>query len=262
MNKAYETPEGFEFIRRVWELEDACQSVTDSFITDNDNEVQSRINGLGSVLEWLQKMGSCFWGCNDEDHAVVYLCARVASNGHSAMRLLRMGYYDESLLVSRGIGEIANLLALFSKDDSTLNEYRESRGSWESAWRKFGPGEVRRKLGIPPIDDRRYYALSARSAHARPDLSPQSFNFLKQPSVGTIFQQIGFLVSLNELVHSISHACIAASSLLNISDEVKQDAEHAARDLLDHKGKLDLGGLEEMYGLVTIVVEDESRNGG
>ena len=104
------------------------------------------------------------------------MCARAASNGHAAVRLLRMGYYDESLLLARSIGELANLLFLFHKDGTALEKYREARESWRKKWEQFTPATVRGKLQQPPIDSQRYRTLSARSAHAGPSLNPQSFN--------------------------------------------------------------------------------------
>ena len=247
---------GFEFLEHAWSLEDRCQVETDSHTADIGNGGRSRLDGIGTVLAYLSGMGSCFWGCSNKDHAVVYLCARAASNGHAAVRLLRMGYYDESLLLSRGIGEIANLLVLFCRNHTVLAEYRKSREGWEKAWRRFTPAEVRRRLKNPPIDTQRYYSLSARSAHARPDLKPQSFNFLGRPSTGMIFQQIGLLVCLNELIRPLTYSCLSAVSLLDIDDEVKRNIEASAEGLLNQVGQLDLSGLEEMYSLVTIVTDN------
>ena len=159
---------GFEFLEHAWSLEDRCQVETDSHTADIGNGGRSRLDGIGTVLAYLSGMGSCFWGCSDKDHAVVYLCARAASNGHAAVRLLRMGYYDESLLLSRGIGEIANLLVLFCRNHTVLAEYRKSREGWEKAWRRFTPAEVRRRLKNPPIDTQKILliicTISSRSS--------------------------------------------------------------------------------------------------
>ena len=244
------------YLERAWSFEQSCEEETDSQLADMAKEGRSLIYNIGGGLEILSMMGSCFWGCNGEDHTVVYLCARAASNGHAAVRLLRMGYYDESLLLSRSIGETANLLALFCKDSKALAEYRQSQESWESAWQKFSPANVRKRLGDPPIDTHRYGSLSARSAHPRPDLNPQSFNLLKLPSTGMMFQQIGLLVSLNELVRPLAYACLSAVSLLDISDKVRQKILAEANDLLNRVGRLDLHGLEDMYKLIKIVNTD------
>ncbi len=263
---ANEFPEGVDFLHRTWSLDDRCETETDSRIASMGEKAPDCFEEIGTVLSILDRMGSCFWKCSGGDHTIEYLCGRVSSNGRATVRLLRMGFYDESLLLSRSIGEIANVLVLFCKDGTALAEWRES---WEMARKNFAPAEVSRRLeGLtklpPPIDRERYYSLSARSAHPSPDLEPQSFNLLGVPSTGSRFQEIGFLVCLNELALPLAYSSLAAVLLLDLDDTVKERITSAAENALKQIGSVDLSGFKEIYGIATDDprVRDELRRRG
>ncbi len=253
---------GTEFLKKVWILEDECTLATDSFIADMGVRLSTRFEGIGTVLYHLCRMGSCYWGCSGE-HTITYLCCLVSSNGHAAVRLLRMGYYDESLLLIRSIGEVANLLELFAKDSNALAKWRQARESQESVRKEFSPFEVRKRLeeltgDPPPVDKKRYSLLSERSVHAYPNMAPQSFNLLDAPTNGLVPQQIGLTVCLNELARSLAKACDAAIALFDFDDHKIKESIKASSDALSNEvGRLDLGGNEEMRSLITVVVQDK-----
>ena len=63
------------------------------------------------------------------------------------------------------------------------------------------------------------------------------------------FQDIGLLVCLNELVRPLAFACLAAVSLLDINDEVRQTIVESAKESLSLVGRLDSTSVEEMIDL-------------
>src|SRR5262245_48629772 len=122
-------PEGAAFLKLVWDQEDACQRETDTRLPGMGNRAPACFEQIGTVLSLLDRMASCWWACQGGDHIVEYLCGRVASTGRAALRLMRLGFYDESLVLSRGIGEIANLFLLFKEEPRALEEWKvSSRG--------------------------------------------------------------------------------------------------------------------------------------
>ena len=68
MRNDNELPKGLEFLQYAWDLEDQCQAETDSRLADTWDRGRSRLNAIGTVLEYLQQMGSCFWGCSDKEY--------------------------------------------------------------------------------------------------------------------------------------------------------------------------------------------------
>ena len=241
--------EGLEFLKFTRDLESQCEDRTDSRIPSMGAKAPSCFEGIGTVLSLLDQMATCIWGFNggdhDHDHDIEYLCGRVSSNGRAAMRLLRMGFYDESLVLSRNIGEIANLLLLFRMEGSALEE-------WKEPGKIFTPAEVRHRLReltkrTPPIDGKRYRILSEQLVHPNRGLKPQAFNLLGLPSTGSLFQEIGLLVSLNELALPLVCSCFVGVLLLDLDDEVKEHITATAIDLLEQIGAAQLSELEEIY---------------
>ncbi len=113
-----------------------------------------------------------------DTHFFQRLTARIVTNSLSSLRLALLGYYDESLALTRNLGEIANLLFLFAAKPDSLE-------AWQLADEKkrksdFTPVKVRLKLEeinlVPPIDQSRYGLLCEAGVHLGPSVSPQTFN--------------------------------------------------------------------------------------
>ena len=251
-----EFPVGNTFIKFSKSIEDRCQDETESRIWDIGNKAPDCYEGVGTVLSYLDRMGSCHWGCHGNDHSIQYLCGAVSSNGRAALRLIQMGFYDESLLIVRHIGEVANLLALFRMDGSNFEE-------WNLFQKRFTPAEVRARLKSltnlePPIDGERYSALSHRFVHPNAELRSQFFNLVGVPTTGGKLQEAGLLVTLNELALPLAYACIAGALILNISDDLTRDIEAAAEHLLEQVGEVDLAGFEKILGATQ--TDDQTRD--
>ena len=239
-----EFPIGNSFIKFGKSIEDRCEVETESRIWEMGNKAPECYEGVGTVLSYLDRMGSCHWGCHGNDHSIQYLCGVASSNGRAALRLIQMGFYDESLLIVRHIGEVANLLMLFRMDGSSFEE-------WNLFPKRFTPAEVRVRLKSltslePPIDHERYSALSQRFVHPNPELRPQLFNLVGVPTTGGIFQEAGLLVTLNELALPLAYACIAGALTLHISDDLTSDVEAAVEHLLGQVGEVDIAGFDRI----------------
>ena len=176
-------PEGFNFLELIWKQEDKCENATDKRILRLGEKAPACLEQIGTVLSLMDRMASCWWVCKGGDHKVERLFGKVASNARGALRLLKFGFYDESLTLCRAMGEIANLLYLFVFDNDALAEWRTDDQD------KLPPVKVRRKIEklnkIVPVNQQRYRQLSKR-VHVNPNTSPQSYNLLEIPTLSPL----------------------------------------------------------------------------
>lgn len=244
-----DVPEGPQFLKMVWDIEDTNERKTDELIPSLGSKAPKCWNEVGTVLSLLDRMASCWWGCRGGDHVVEYLCGRVVSNGRAALRLLRFGFYDEALSLCRSMGEVANLLHLFSKDDAALQ-------GWKSASPKkrrtnFRPSDVRKKLeenDMPIFIGRDHYGLlSERSVHVHPHTKPQAYNILGIPSVSVHVQHGGLLVCLNEMVLPLAISSTFGAILIGLDKSVKDRIVASAENLLRYWGKATIENIDEYY---------------
>jgi hypothetical protein len=235
-------PEGLEFLKILSQSEDRCEATTDEALPQMGTQAPLCVERLGTVLSLLDRLSSCWWGCQGGDHAIERLIFRAVSLARASYRLLRFGFYDESIALSRSIGEIANLMGLFSldRDDLTL---------WRSADAKaqkdvFSPVKVRLRIEghgkQAPIDEDRYRSLSSLSLHVTAPIAPQAHNLFERPVSAGHFQQEGFLLSLNELALAMVYVAIFSSTVIPLENELRRTILYAGRDLGDAIGGIDI----------------------
>jgi hypothetical protein len=258
---ALSCPEGLEFLTLVRGQEDACEQDTLDRLTKLGKSAPDCMRNLGTVLSLADRMASCFWVCRAGDHVFEYLAGRMASTARAALRLLLFGFYDESLTLTRNIGETANLLFLFSRDEKAFPQWLAL--DERQRWNNFRPREVLKKLKklhLPElIDEDRYSKLSAVGTHVTPDTRPQSHNPLGMPVLGAIFQEGGVLVSLNELAIAVSFAFIAVPKLLDYEDERTDEIRNACRELLKSVGGVNILNCERMFATILEQAQGQHR---
>ena len=252
MNRETGVPEGLAFLKLIWEQEDIFEVETDKRIPNLGKKAPVCLEHIGTVLSLLDRMASCWWGCRQGDHRTEYLCGRVASNARAILRLLRFGFYDESLVLCRGMGETANLLQLFVHDTASFEKWEIS--SPQDIRQKFSPVKVRLRLenlSIPPaIDETRYRQLSERATHVHPETTPQSHNILGIPFAGAQLQDEGLLVCLNELAIPLSLATTFGALLLDLEKDTKERIFSALRNLIEQIGGATITEIETYHARV------------
>lgn len=235
-------PEGLEFIDLIIQQERGCETETQSLRNALGDKGPKCLAALGTSLSLLDRLASCWWGCNGGDHMLEYLTGRAVASAKGALRLSFGGYYDESLALTRSIGEIANLFALFAADAGTLTIWKEA--SNQERWREFRPAQVRRKLaqlGAPqPVSDQRYAALCELAAHVNPGTRPQSHNPLLISGMGATFHQTGYLLTLNELAIPIAFVSVFAPAILKVQTSVSSHLVTAAEALAESIGSVNI----------------------
>src|SRR5689334_18633072 len=102
-------PKGIDYINWVFSKDDIKEAKTfDKFKLDGDNSLQT-YDALGDLLGMLYKLAVCGYGCHGGDHKIEYITGRSYNLAISALKLLRLGYYDESLSLIRSMSEVVNL---------------------------------------------------------------------------------------------------------------------------------------------------------
>jgi hypothetical protein len=243
-------PTGRAFLVRVQEIADEASKFADEEVLKAAGiSVPASLDKLGDLLSLLYRLASCSWGCKGGDHQIEWLLGRVVNQAQSAHRLIRCGFYDEALMLIRGIGETANLFFLFYGDRAQL-------ASWKAADRKgrlnkFGPGHVRKALKAmdataPLIDDDRYRALCEIGTHPVPAFKPGHYSGGGPPVLGMLYQFPGYAMCLNELGFSVAMCAAPASNLLDIDKELKKQVRAAAVALLRALGSITVLNYDEM----------------
>ena len=234
-------PRGAEFLEAAAKVEGQCAIESLSDIPKLGISVPACYECLGDVLSMLYAEASCFHGCQGGDHFLQRVTARVVTHSLSSLRLALLGYYDESLALTRNLGEIANLLMLFAAKPDLLESWRI--GDEARRKRDFSAVKVRLKLeelGLsPPVNSNRYSLLSEVGVHLIPSVSPQTFNEHGRPTLGARFQYEGLICTLNELAVAVAESAGCVSALLQV-DERRDALRIEARVLLNMVGSLDL----------------------
>ena len=234
-------PRGAEFLQVAAKVEAQCAIESLSDIPKLGISVPACYECLGDVLSMLYAEASCFHGCQGGDHFLQRVTARVVTHSLSSLRLALLGYYDESLALTRNLGEIANLLMLFAAKPDLLESWRI--GDEARRKKEFSAVKVRLKLeelGLnPPVNSTRYSLLSEVGVHLIPLVSPQTFNEHGRPTLGAKFQYEGLMCTLNELAVAIAESAGCVSALLPVGERC--DALRLeAQLLLNMAGSLDL----------------------
>jgi hypothetical protein len=195
-----------------------AEDFTREFSGSSGVKLPATVENFGTVLSFMYRTACCAWGCNGGDHQLEWLVGRVVNQASAAYRLIECASYDESLVLTRGIGEIANLLWLFQ-------EFPEELGAWKASDRRgrlqnYGPAAVRRKLEacskqfVPPIDNERYQRLCEVGTHPVPALAPSHFTGTGRPILSGMIQHVGIYVCTTELGFATAMCGIPTSAIV------------------------------------------------
>jgi hypothetical protein len=244
---------GTKMLRAVQKFENKCQKITEKQLPRMGKKAPTCYEHLGQVLAYADMIGSCTFGCpgpSEGAHAIWYLLARTSSFGRAAIRLAKMGFYDEALILVRSVGEIANLFALFIEVPGAVDEWRNSDRIYRL--KHFSPAQVRKRIsavgGTIVMDESKYASLCEISTHPVPNLRPQRFNHAgKSMTGGIIFQGAGFLVALNELAMPASLLLAFAARVCKVPREPFDEITKACGLCLRSAGGVVLGSVETVW---------------
>jgi hypothetical protein len=225
---------GDEYLRKTWDKEDVCEHNTLDALSMLGVKAPNILPSIGRVLIYLEATASCAFGCVGGDHAMERLLFRSCNRSRAAIRLARLGFYDESLLLTRAIGETTNLLALFKADPDSMTAWANAE-SWTSK-----PVKIRCKLeelGEPvPADNQRYNLLSGLAAHNDPNHIPAAHNVSRRPVAPGTFSPEGLLLCLNELGLQLTFTALSVPGCFQLPSKAKAAVLKAGRTLGENLG--------------------------
>jgi hypothetical protein len=230
------------FLEQMQALADKASKFADEEILKKGGRAApAGLDALGTLLVFVYGLATCGWGCKGGDHQVELLLGRVVNQVFAAHRLMRSGFYDEALVLIRGISEIANLLWLFGSDPSAFAEWKTC--DRKVRMNKFGPSGVRKALEAidpkaPLIDKDRYQALCEIGTHPVPAFKPGHYTGGGPPVLGIYFQMPGYLMCLNELGFAVAMCAAPGARLLKVDKELQQVVVDAAAELLRALGSM------------------------
>ena len=235
-------PTGLAFLELMRALEKRSVDDTWRALPKLGKRLPIAVKSMGTVLSYLDRIASCFWGCSHDDHRLQYLVGRVTTLTHSALLLAASGHYDEALSLIRILGEVTNLLSLFSADGNELDAWKKL--DEKARWDHFRPYKVRNRLealNAPYVIDRdRYAMLSSISVHAGPDFLPNSQNDQGRAVLAPRFEIVGLMICVNELARCIALISVTATSLIDVPGAVKKRTLSAGRTVAKSVGNIDI----------------------
>lgn len=244
-----EFPKEEIFFENLRKHESECETKTIEKLHSLGKKAILTYKCLGTLQSYLYRYACCDWGCKTKDHKLEYTIGRVVGHCQASLRVLFFGYYDESLALTRNISEIANLLALFSSDSNEFENWKTFDDT--NAWQEYNPSKVRKKIknlnGFAPIEKEHYARLCSLGTHINPLTTPQNFNPIRIPTVGAIFQELGFFVSLNELALSMTFIGGGVSKIGTINKKIKKEIINASIKLAKNTGEITTDNMNKVW---------------
>jgi len=100
---------------------------------------------------------------------------------------------------------------------------------------------------LVPIEKEHYSRLCSTGTHINPVTKPQPYNPMTVPTVGAVFQELGFFVALNEL--AIATAVVGGSlvRIIDIDGAIKTEIQQAALDTAKQAGSLSTANMHTVW---------------
>ena len=213
-------PEGLAYLQLLECHQNECAGESRINVHKLDKSVPNTTESIGTLLSLLDRLASCFWGCRGGHHVVEHLTGRSVSSAAATLRLIYTGHYDEAWALTRSIAEIGNLMWLFFIVPDELNRWAIS--SVKERKSSFSPVAVRRKIeaagSVVPHDQDAYSTMCEVGVHPNPNHPPHaSHNLHGVPTLGGIYQELGFIESLAKLGWAVASVGGPAARMADIS---------------------------------------------
>jgi len=240
-------PKGTEYINWIFSKDDLKENLTfNKFEKDKENNPLQTYSVVGDLLSVTYKLSVCDFGCRGGDHRIEYIIGKAYNTAVASLKLLRLGFYDESLSLIRSISEITNLLCLFRIEPNSYKDWVEA--TEQERIRNFGPAKIRKKIisvaAQPPVDKEYYSKLCEIGVHVNPETRPAGYNKHKLALVGGFVMDHAPTAILNDLANNLFFCALMGSScilekddFMNLTDDLKK--------MVEQIGDLTIMNLEE-----------------
>ena len=245
--------DGQSYFALIGEHRRQCKTTSIARLPSLGKRAPMCFRNLGGMLALLDQLACCAWGCpgTEEGHLTHRLVGRAVSNGNAAVEFALIGQYDEALANARAIGEAANLLSLFAIDRPTMEHW--SSLDRRERWAEYHPARVRQKVeasGRPVlVKERDYRLLSEHASHVTPMTQPNAIGVARRPSLGGIYREDLFLLSLNEIAWAVGVLSLPTVELLGPAKDAEAVLK-AGKTLLESVGGVRLSNLHELLKLI------------
>ena len=88
-----------DFFKRTSSFHGECSKKSLDFLFKTDAVLVNKIEKLDELLDKLERLSTCFWGCKNPEHIIENLTGKSVSYFRASFNLLITGHYDESLSV-------------------------------------------------------------------------------------------------------------------------------------------------------------------
>lgn len=243
-----EWPSGAGFLELVEAMGNKASEEVASQSTEFGVRLPKTFDRLGDTMSLLYKAATCGWGCRAGDHQAEWLIGRVVNQSMASYRLIRAGFYDESLMLTRGIGEIANLIWLL-REPAVLEAWRSA--SRKERMKTFSPSVVRKSFHDkferePFINGDRYRMLCEVGTHPVPWTGPNLYTGGSRPILGHLLQPAGLLIAINELGYAVGIAAVPTSNLLGLTEFAAASLGDAGQALIASIGGVTIENYESL----------------
>jgi hypothetical protein len=242
---------GAKTLRALGKYENKCERGTEKLLPRMGKKAPLCYEYLSQLLVHAEFIGTCVYSCpgKKEDHTLWYLAVRASSLGRAALRLMKLGFYDEALIIVRSLGEITNLFSMFFLMPETIEEWKKSDRKYRL--NELTPGKIRKRIEAfgktPAIGFERYVALCEVGTHPVPDLRPQKFNHAgKSLTGGFALQEAGVLVVLNEMAYALPLLVVLAAAVCKVPKEAVSKIKEVSLKCLKAGGGIDLQNVGEV----------------
>jgi len=226
---------GKQLLDAEWQMDLENAAITRTLLDTGElgKRAPEIYENLGGVMCLLSLVASCHWGCRGGDHDVENLVRRCCNYAFAGLSLARLGFYDESLALIRGVAEVANLLELFAIDRQHLRRWK-LLGDRDRK-REYSPVSVRKMIEDSgkelAADEETYSSLCELGTHVTPETMRTSHQDTSRVHVGASFSVMGFLLVINELAINLSPVIIFAGYLLDMPNERVTEFREACNTL-------------------------------
>jgi hypothetical protein len=215
-----DVPKGLAHIAMIVGINQDNRVVTQKLLTTHRDDLKM----LGTSLTVLFEAATCHRKCWGGGHKMEFMAGRVYNLACAAYSLVCIAYYDEALNLTRSLGEIANLVALFHMDDSAFEKWVKMPN--DARREAFGPGKVRKRLksegGLLLMDDAKYWELCESYTHPTPNTMPNKHNDQQRAICGGFIQERGLAYSLEALTSLTGAIAMFYAALFNFDDSFQE----------------------------------------
>ena len=168
-NRNHDIPNGIDHVRLLDLGALHALKVGEQALKQNE---KGNLKFIGVCMTVLYQAATCHRRCHGGAHLLESLCGRAYNLSAAAIHLAKIGYYDEALNLVRGIGEIANLVALSAVEPDAIKQWLAADD--KARRNKFSPARVRERLAktavMPMIADADWYGtLCEKYTHVTPN---------------------------------------------------------------------------------------------